>query len=81
VLSKYDEPSRMKYEALAPDFLFCDHLALPPAGALRRGPWRWAIYEVDDFQLATQLAARGVDYIETMAVREMSQALRQNAGA
>jgi len=76
VLSKYDQRSRMKYEALQPEFLFVDHLALPAQGALWRGPWRWAIYEVETLQLAMSLAARGADYIETMAVREMSEAIR-----
>jgi len=76
VLSKYDDRSRMKYEALAPEYLFCDHLALPPEGELWRGPWRWAMYEVDTLELALKLAARGADYIETMAVREMSDAIR-----
>jgi glycerophosphoryl diester phosphodiesterase len=76
VLSKYDDRSRMKYEALQPDYLFCDHLALPAEGALWRGPWRWAMYEVETLELAMSLAARGADYIETMAVREMSQAIR-----
>jgi glycerophosphoryl diester phosphodiesterase len=76
VLNQYDQRSRMKYEALQPDFLFCDHLALPKDGALWRGPWRWAIYEVETLELAMLLAARGADYIETMAVREMSAAIR-----
>jgi glycerophosphoryl diester phosphodiesterase len=76
VLSKYDERSRMKYEALAPEYLFCDHLALPPTGALWRGPWHWAMYEVDTLERAMQLAERGADYIETMAVREMTDAIR-----
>ena len=76
VLNKYDERSRMKYEALQPEFLFCDHLALPKEGTLWRGPWRWAIYEVETLQLAMSLAERGADYIETMAVREMSEAIR-----
>ncbi len=76
VLSKYDERSRMKYEALAPEYLFCDHLALPPTGTLWRGPWHWAMYEVDTLDRALQLAERGADYIETMAVREMTDAVR-----
>ena len=47
VLSDYDAHSRLKYEALQPEFLFCDHEKLPRSGALWRGPWRWAIYEVE----------------------------------
>jgi hypothetical protein len=35
------------------------------------------IYEVDNLPLAQALAARGAHYIETMAVREMSEAMRK----
>jgi glycerophosphoryl diester phosphodiesterase len=77
VVSAYDEHTRLKFEALQPEFLFVDHEMLPPAGALWRGPWRWAVYEVESIQMAQALAARGADYIETMKVHEMSEAMRQ----
>jgi len=76
VLADYDHHSRLEFETLQPEFLFCDHLKLPPDTQLWRGPWRWAIYEVETLPLAMSLAARGADYIETMAVHEMSAALR-----
>lgn len=75
VLTDYDSHSRLKYEALQPEFLFCDHEKLPATGALWRGPWRWAIYEVETLPLALSLASRGADYIETMAVAPMSEAV------
>ena len=76
VLEAADDHSRLKYEALQPQFLFCNHEKLPPAGRLWQGPWRWVIYEVASLPLALNLAERGADYIETMAVRDMSAALR-----
>jgi glycerophosphoryl diester phosphodiesterase len=76
VLERYDAHSRLKYEAVQPEFLFCDLEKLPPHGALWRGPWHWAIYEIDSVTVALALAARGVQYIETMAVHSMSEALR-----
>ncbi len=80
VLSEYDGHSRLKYEAFKPEFLFCDQEKLPPDGArLWRGPWRWAIYEVESLELALSLAERGADFIETMAVAPMIQAIRDNA--
>jgi glycerophosphoryl diester phosphodiesterase len=82
VLTDYDAHARLKYEALQPEFLFCDHTRLPARGALWRGPWRWAIYEVDSLPLALSLAARGIHYIETMAVYPMTEALQAaQAGA
>jgi len=77
VVSAYDQHTRLKFEALQPEFLFVDHEMLPPTGALWRGPWRWAVYEVESIQMAQALAARGADYIETMKVREMSEAVRR----
>jgi glycerophosphoryl diester phosphodiesterase len=76
VLGEYDDHSRLKYEALQPQFLFCDHQKLPASGRLWQGPWRWVIYEVGTLPLALSLAERGADYVETMAVRALSQALR-----
>jgi glycerophosphoryl diester phosphodiesterase len=81
VLSDYGAHSRLKYEALQPEFLFCNHEALPETGALWRGPWHWAIYEIESLPQALALAARGVDYIETMAVKSMSEAMRDLPGA
>jgi glycerophosphoryl diester phosphodiesterase len=76
VLGDYDDHSRLKYEALQPQFLFCNHDKLPATARLWQGPWRWVIYEVATLPLALNLAERGADYVETMAVREMSRALR-----
>jgi glycerophosphoryl diester phosphodiesterase len=75
VLSRYDDHTRLKYEALQPEFLFCNHERLPPSGPLWRGPWQWALYEVRTLPVALELAARGVALIETMAVRSMADAL------
>jgi glycerophosphoryl diester phosphodiesterase len=76
VLKSYDAHSRLKYEALQPEFLFCDHQKLPASGPLWRGPWRWVVYEVEALHHALMLASRGADYIETKAVFELSEALR-----
>jgi|ADGO01.1.fsa_nt_gi Glycerophosphoryl diester phosphodiesterase len=77
VLSEYSNLSALKCEALAPDYVFCDHQLLSEGTArLWRGPWRWAIYEVTSRKLAMELAARGAKLIETMAVRAMLREFR-----
>ena len=81
VLESCDDHSRLKFEALQPEYLFCNHERLPQRGRLRHGPWRWVIYEVTQLPLALELAARGADYIETMAVRTMSNSLRALSAA
>ncbi|HEY9199847.1 MAG TPA: glycerophosphodiester phosphodiesterase, partial [Gammaproteobacteria bacterium] len=58
--------------ALAPDFLFTNHMRLPPEPqALWPGPWQWAVYEVADPDRALALAARGIAFVESMAVGEL----------
>jgi glycerophosphoryl diester phosphodiesterase len=80
VLSDYDAHSRLKFEALAPEYLFVNHERLPPAPErLWRGPWRWAVYEVTTVELAVELATRGADFIETMAVADLSAGVRTRA--
>jgi glycerophosphoryl diester phosphodiesterase len=76
VLSDYHDHTRLKAEALSPEFLFGDQEQLPPGGALWRGTWEWVIYEVDTLPLALSLTQRGAHHIETMAVAAMSQAVR-----
>jgi glycerophosphoryl diester phosphodiesterase len=77
VLSEYTNLSALKCEALAPDFVFCDHQLLTDnASRLWRGPWRWAVYEVTTPRLALDLASRGARLIETMAVRSMLREFR-----
>lgn len=77
VLSEYSNLSSLKCEALAPDYVFCDHQLLSEnSSKLWRGPWRWAIYEVTTRKLAMDLAARGAKLIETMAVRAMLREFR-----
>ncbi len=75
VLTRYDSASAGQARALAPEYLFCNWQKLPTQEALWSGPWRWCSYEVREVGRARSLLARGVDLIETMAVRKMCEAL------
>jgi glycerophosphoryl diester phosphodiesterase len=78
VLTEYTSLSALKCEALAPDYLFCDHQLLTDnTSRLWRGPWRWGIYEVSDRNQALELATRGARLIETAAVRAMLREFRE----
>jgi glycerophosphoryl diester phosphodiesterase len=71
-LPLWSEESHQTAIRLAPEYLFCDHLLLPPpAQALWQGSWRWVAYEVAEADLARSLVQRGVYMIETMAIAEM----------
>jgi glycerophosphoryl diester phosphodiesterase len=77
VVPEYTTLSAIKAEATLPHYLFCDHLKLPNDNSrLWRGPWQWAIYEVTSRTQALQLAARGVQLVETMQPRHMLREFR-----
>lgn len=72
ILTAYDGESLEKATELAPDYLICNHTKLPEEmESLWRGPWKWALYEVTKGKLAMELAAKGANYVETMAVAEL----------
>jgi glycerophosphoryl diester phosphodiesterase len=77
-LSEYTNTAALKCEALAPDYLFCDHQLLTQnASKLWRGPWRWVVYDVQTAQLALELASRGARMIETSAIRDLLREARK----
>jgi len=69
VIDACNDDVRADAERLAPDYLFCDRSLLP--GTPWPGPWRWVVYGVETPQDATEMAARGVQIIETRAVGEL----------
>jgi glycerophosphoryl diester phosphodiesterase len=80
-LPAYDDHTRLKYEALKPDYLFCDRAYLPLGAALWRGPWRWVVYEIDTLEATLDLAARGSHFVATRDVRALGEAMRTRAAA
>lgn len=71
VMRQWDAATRSTATALAPNYLFCNYKKIPADDGLWIGPWQWALYEVTNPEIALQLAARGADLIETMAIGEM----------
>ena len=60
ILAEYTNLSALKCEALAPDYVFCDHqLLTQSASKLWRGPWRWVVYDVRTPKAALEVATRG----------------------
>lgn len=81
-LSEYTNTAALKCEALAPDYLFCDHQLLTEnSSKLWRGPWRWVVYDVGTAKLALELAARGASLIETSAIRELLREGKKVSGS
>jgi glycerophosphoryl diester phosphodiesterase len=82
VLSEVAPLTALKCEAIAPEYLFCNHELLQAStGRLWRGPWQWVVYEVTSARLALELSARGVHMVETMAVRTLQRELKALAAS
>lgn len=72
VLKSWDAVSRSNAASLTPEYIFCNYRKIPfDKEDLWPGPWQWAMYEVTNPDVAIELAAYGVELIETMAVGEM----------
>lgn len=80
-INTHDSHTRIKYEALQPEYLFCDRAILPAEAPLWRGPWRWVVRDVPTLEVALNLAARGADFVATPNVRTLSEAMRAHAAA
>jgi glycerophosphoryl diester phosphodiesterase len=75
IVPGYDGHIRLKYEALQPEYVFCDRRYLPATGALWRGPWRWAITEVESLEETLALAQRGADFVASPHVKSLGEAM------
>ncbi len=77
VVRRYNDESRKVAESLSPDYLFCNHEKIPLApGALWKGTWKWALYEITDPALAEKWFGLGADMAETMQIAEMLNCFR-----
>jgi glycerophosphoryl diester phosphodiesterase len=82
VVQHWSDESRRMAERIAPQYLFCDHVDIPPPPApLWPGPWQWVVYEVDDVALAQALVRRGVPLLETMVIEGMAGAVAEVSAA
>jgi glycerophosphoryl diester phosphodiesterase len=74
-------PMRVAAEGLRPEYLICSRRRLPAAPEpLWPGPWKWVAYTANTVQDVLALRARGVDMIETDAIRKLLHDSR-NGGA
>jgi glycerophosphoryl diester phosphodiesterase len=71
VLEEWCEEARAIAERLKPEYLLCDYRMVADDPGLWPGPWRWALYEVIDPELALALAVAGAEFVETTAIKEM----------
>ena len=66
VLPKWNEQAKELAYAQGYDYLFAGTEQLPnDDDQIWRGPWRWAIYNLDDVSSAIAMANRGIEMLET----------------
>ncbi|MDH5517927.1 MAG: glycerophosphodiester phosphodiesterase family protein [Gammaproteobacteria bacterium] len=81
VLHKYNDHYHALADQLAPDLLLCNYRKLPElnsagelaADALWTGNWQWALYLIDNAELALCYAKNGIDFIETDHIGSLLQ--------
>jgi glycerophosphoryl diester phosphodiesterase len=78
-IGSFDNHTRIKYEALQPEYLFCERTLLPTSYQLWRGPWRWVIRDVPTLDIALDLAAHGADFVATGDALSLGLAMRAHA--
>lgn len=72
VMPNWDKASQSQATELAPDYLFCNHKKIPMDEiTLWPGPWKWALYEVEHPEVASELHHMGASFIETMDVGKL----------
>jgi len=77
VLPEWSEANHTGAVKLAPEYLFCNYKRLPPATEpLWQGPWQWALYTINDADMARAHLDRGVQLIETNIIRQIMSASR-----
>ncbi|MGE3166475.1 MAG: glycerophosphodiester phosphodiesterase family protein [Planctomycetota bacterium] len=72
VVRAYDEPTRERLTALAPEFVFANVKRIPPDPVEPwAGAWQWAVYDVVDPAQVLAWLRRGVHLVETWAIGEV----------
>jgi glycerophosphoryl diester phosphodiesterase len=82
VLPEWSNSNRLRAVTLEPEYLFCNRKRLPPdSEPLWPGPWQWAVYTVNNPDEAQALLQRGIQLVETNAIRQMMTEPRLGAGS
>ena len=75
VIDRWNDRRQELIQETKPNYLFCDVSGLPRWGKLHVEDTKLAVFEITDGQIALDLAARGIDFVETFAIGEMKREL------
>jgi glycerophosphoryl diester phosphodiesterase len=66
VFDQWDEHSLPTIDRLQPNYVFTDYASVPAQWkALPQGPWKWAVYTIDEPDAALHWFQKGVAMVET----------------
>lgn len=72
VLPGWNKDSASRARELSPAYLFAEDVQLPERPEdIWSGPWRWAVYVIDDLDAALSYVERGVHLVETDAIGDL----------
>lgn len=77
ILSKWSDRKAAIVREIAPQYVLSNINLLPRWGKLQVDNAKLVVYEIISAKLALQLAARGVEFVETFAIGEMFEQLEQ----
>jgi glycerophosphoryl diester phosphodiesterase len=73
-VEQLDSHTRLKYQALLPEFIVCEVGALAESSRLQRGPWSWIATDVIDVDQLRRAETQGFGYVATLAWRTLRAA-------
>lgn len=72
VLREHNQASRKIAETLLPDYLMSNIVRIPAnRHSFWPGPWKWAVYDIDNKKDAMTWLQRGADLIETCCITDL----------
>lgn len=72
VLPAWNRRTEARARELSPAYLFAEDVQLPGhAGDIWTGPWQWAVYVINDLDMAMSHVDRGIHLVETDAIGDM----------
>jgi glycerophosphoryl diester phosphodiesterase len=80
ILSKWSDRKAAIVREIAPQYVLSNINLLPWWGKLRVDNAKLVVYEIVSVKLALQLAARGVEFVETFAIGQMFEQLEHLKG-
>ncbi len=78
VIREFNQAHQDQAERMQPDYLFCNIDKISSPEILWNGKWQWALYDIQDPQLACELLNQGIALIETGDIVKLANAKELN---